>query len=247
MTETDTTANPEDIAQFTALADQWWDAQGPFAPLHKLTPLRLTLVRDRLAAHFARDATRPAPFAGLRVLDVGCGGGLLCEPTTRLGARVTGIDAGAENIAAARDHAERVGLAIDYRATSVQEIAAGEERFDVVLNMEVVEHVADVGTFLTATAACLAPGGMMVTATLNRTAKSYALAIIGAEYVLRWLPRGTHQWSRFLRPAELIDRLAGNGLAIDEAIGVSYSPLTDSWYESRDLAVNYVVVAHRPD
>jgi 2-polyprenyl-6-hydroxyphenyl methylase/3-demethylubiquinone-9 3-methyltransferase len=247
MTETDTTANADDIAQFTALSDQWWDAQGPFAPLHKLSPVRLGIIRDRLATHFDRDTKAASPFAGLSVLDVGCGGGLLCEPMTRLGAKVTGIDAGAENIAAARDHADRVGLDIDYRAISVQEVAANGERFDIILNMEVVEHVADVSGFLAATTACLAPGGMMFTATLNRTAKSFALAIIGAEYVLRWLPRGTHQWSRFLRPAELIDHLGKCGLAIDEAIGVSYSPITDSWFEAKDLAVNYVVVAHRPD
>lgn len=245
LKETDVTADADDVARFTALADQWWDAGGPFAPLHKLSPVRLQIIRDRLAVHFDRDVKGAKPLAGLRVLDVGCGGGLLCEPMTRLGATVTGIDAGAQNIAAARAHAENSGLAIDYRPVSVEDLAAGGERFDAVLNMEVVEHVADVGGFLAATAACLAPGGLMFTATLNRTAKSFALAIVGAEYILRWLPRGTHQWSKFLRPAELIDHLAHSGLTVDEAIGVSYHPLTDSWFESRDLGVNYVAIARK--
>ena len=247
MTKIDATADADEIARFSALADTWWDERGPFVPLHKMTPARLQILRDRISARFDRDVTQVRPLAGLRVLDVGCGGGLLCEPMTRLGAAVTGIDAAEKNIAAARDHAERTGLTIDYRHISVEELAAGEDRFDVVLNMEVVEHVADVAAFLAATTACLAPGGLMFTATLNRTAKSFALAIVGAEYILRWLPRGTHQWRKFLRPAELIDHLARGDLIVDEALGFSFNPLTDTWSESRDLGVNYIVVARQLD
>jgi len=243
---TDPTADPAEVARFAALAEKWWDETGPFAPLHKFNPARLKLLRDRIAGRFDRDITAPASLAGLRLLDIGCGGGLLSEPMARLGAQVTGVDAADQNIAAARLHAKQSGLDIDYRNVPVESLADEGARFDVVLNMEVVEHVADVPAFLTASSACLAPGGLMFTATLNRTAKAYALAIVGAEYVLGWLPRGTHQWSKFLRPAELIGQLSACGLTLEEALGMTYNPITAHWSESRDLGVNYVVVASKP-
>lgn len=244
--DTDQTADAEEVARFAALADTWWDESGPFAPLHRFNPVRLKMIRDRVAARFDRDIRQPKPFQGLRLLDIGCGGGLLSEPMTRVGAEVTGIDAAERNVAAARLHAEQSGLAIDYRNVSVEALAEEGARFDVVLNMEVVEHVADVGAFLGAASACLAPGGLIFNATLNRTAKAYALAIVGAEYVLRWLPRGTHDWSKFLKPAELMAQLTMRGLTIEEALGVTYNPLTGRWSESRDLGVNYVVIASKP-
>lgn len=244
--ETDRTADAEEVARFAALADTWWDETGPFAPLHRFNPVRLKIIRDRVAARFDRDIVQPKPFQGLRLLDIGCGGGLLSEPMARLGAEVTGIDAAERNVAAARLHAEQTGLAIDYRNVSVEALAEQGARFDVVLNMEVVEHVADVGAFLAAASDCVAPGGLMFNATLNRTAKAYALAIVGAEYVLRWLPRGTHDWSKFLKPAELMAQLNMRGMAIEEALGVTYNPLTGRWSESRDLGVNYVVIASKP-
>jgi len=236
----------DEIARFTALAERWWDADGPFAPLHRFNPARIAALRDRIARRFGRDITAPRPFAGLSLLDIGCGGGLLCEPMARLGAAVTGIDAGAANVAAARLHADEMRLAIDYRAATAEALAAAGERFDVVLALEVVEHVADLESFLADAAACVAPGGLIALATLNRTAKAFAFAILGGEYVLRWLPRGTHRWSQFVKPSELIGRLGGSALTVEEAFGLSWNPLTDRWSESRDLSVNYMVVATRP-
>jgi len=235
--------DPAEIAKFAALAEEWWDPDGKFRPLHRLNPVRLRFIRDHLCRRFGRDAKATRPLAGLRVLDIGCGGGLLCEPLARLGAQVTGIDAAERNIAIAALHAEQAGLEIDYRHASAEELAAAGEAFDAVLNMEVVEHVADVGAFLSASAALLAPGGAMVLATLNRTPKSFLLAIVGAEYLLRWLPRGTHDWRRFLRPSELAGHLRTAGLEIAEMTGVTYNPLSDAWRESRDLDVNYMVLA----
>jgi 2-polyprenyl-6-hydroxyphenyl methylase/3-demethylubiquinone-9 3-methyltransferase len=241
--------DPDEVAKFAALAEDWWDPYGKFAPLHRLNPARLSFIRDRIAAHRGRDASAGRPLAGLRVLDIGCGGGLLCEPLTRLGAQVTGIDAAAENVAAAARHATGAGLDIDYRHATAEDLAAedlaaGGAGFDLVLNMEVVEHVADVAAFLQASAALVAPGGAMVLATLNRTPKSFALAIVGAEYVLRWLPRGTHDWRRFLRPSELVSYLRGAGLDTRELTGVTYNPLTGAWrLAPRDLDVNYMVFA----
>ncbi len=242
----DRTADPAEVARFAALAETWWDETGPFAPLHRFNPARLQLIRDRAAEHFGRDIATAKPFDRLSLLDIGCGGGLLSEPMTRLGANVTGIDAADRNIEAARIHAAQTGLAIDYQNIAIEELARQGARFDVVLNMEVVEHVADVPAYLDAATACLAPGGLMFTATLNRTAKAYALAVVGAEYVLRWLPRGTHDWSKFLKPAELIGLLSACGLAVEEAVGMSFNPLTGRWSQSRDLGVNYVVVASKP-
>jgi 2-polyprenyl-6-hydroxyphenyl methylase / 3-demethylubiquinone-9 3-methyltransferase len=241
-----TTIDPAEIARFAAMAESWWDPDGEFRPLHRFNPVRLGFLRDRLIAHFNRDASGLRPFEGLRLLDVGCGGGLLAEPMARLGFAVTGIDATPATIATARLHAEQSRLAIDYRAVPVEDLAQSGERFDAVLAMEIVEHVADLGAFLEATAAVLKPGGILIVATLNRTAKAYLLAVVGAEHVLRWLPRGTHEWSKFVRPSELAAGLRRNGLRAAEMTGVSYNPLRDRWSLGRDLDVNYMVVATKP-
>ena len=233
----------QEVAKFSAMAEAWWDPNGKFRPLHQLNPVRLRFVRDRVCAHLGRDPLSERPLEGLRVLDVGCGGGLLCEPLTRLGARVTGIDAAEKNIRIAALHAGQSGLKIDYRHAAAEDLAAAGESFDVVLNMEVVEHVADVAGFLAACGALVAPGGASVVATLNRTPKSFMLAIVGAEYVLRWLPRGTHDWRRFLRPSELVRHLRPAGLEVTEITGVVYDPIVARWRLSRDLGVNYMLFA----
>jgi len=236
--------DPGEIAKFEAMAEAWWDPAGKFRPLHRLNPVRLAYIRDQACRRFDRDAKSPRPLDGLDLLDIGCGGGLLSEPAARMGARVVGIDASHRNIAIAGLHAERMGLAVDYRCQTAEALAeSGERRFDIILNMEVIEHVADTEGFMAASIALLKPGGIMILATLNRTAKSYALAILGAEYLLRWLPRGTHDWKRFLRPSELthlIERAGGHVLALE---GVVYNPLTDHWNLSRDLGVNYMALA----
>jgi 2-polyprenyl-6-hydroxyphenyl methylase/3-demethylubiquinone-9 3-methyltransferase len=234
-----------EVAKFEAMADAWWDPFGRFAPLHKFNPVRLAFIRDRAAAAFGRDPLGPQPLAGLKLLDIGCGGGLLAEPMARLGARVTGIDASPRNVAVAKSHAEAAGLAIDYRAVTIEDLAAGGERFDVILNMEVVEHVADLDGFVAACAAAMAPGGIMIVATLNRTLKAFALAVLGAEYVLRWLPRGTHDWSKFVRPSELARALRPAGVSVVELTGVAYNPIADAWRLSRDLGCNYMAVCRR--
>ena len=226
------------------MAAQWWDPEGDFKPLHRLNPLRLAYIRGQACRHFNRGTGSLQPLEGLRLLDIGCGGGLLCEPMTRLGARVSGIDAAERNIAVAGLHAGQSGLKIDYRHSTAEELAAAGEQFDLVLNMEVVEHVADVPSFIGASAALLRPGGLMILSTLNRTAKSYLMAIVGAEYVLRWLPRGTHDWRKFLRPSELAAALRGAGLDVTELTGAAYNPLSDSWHlAAGDLDVNYMVTA----
>ncbi|GAB4394236.1 MAG: bifunctional 2-polyprenyl-6-hydroxyphenol methylase/3-demethylubiquinol 3-O-methyltransferase UbiG [Kiloniellaceae bacterium] len=236
----------EEIAKFSAMAETWWDPDGKFRPLHRFNPVRLGFIRDRLCAHFGRDPLKDNPLKGLKLLDVGCGGGLLSEPLARLGAEVTGLDAAEKNIRIAALHAEESGLEIDYRHGSVEALADSGAAFDAVLNMEVVEHVADVGSFLSASAAVVRPGGLMILATLNRTPKAFLLAIVGAEYVLRWLPRGTHDWRRFLKPSELARALRPAGLEVTEMTGVAYNPLTDSWrLAPRDLDVNYMLVAQR--
>jgi 2-polyprenyl-6-hydroxyphenyl methylase/3-demethylubiquinone-9 3-methyltransferase len=237
------TVDPTEIARFAALAEGWWDPAGKFKPLHRLNPVRLGFLRDRLTAHFARDPAALCPFDGLRLLDIGCGGGLVAEPMARLGFAVTGIDAGAETIATARAHAQQSGLAIDYRAMAAETLADSGERFDVVLALEIVEHVADLDAFLAAAATLVRPGGALIVATLNRTVKSYLFAIIGAEYVLGWLPRGTHEWRKFVRPSELAASLRRNRLRIEEIAGVTYNPLGDSWALSTDLDVNYMAFA----
>jgi 2-polyprenyl-6-hydroxyphenyl methylase/3-demethylubiquinone-9 3-methyltransferase len=234
--------DPAEIAKFSRLSEEWWDPRGKMAPLHKINPLRLTYIRDAACRKFERNVKSLNCLSGLRVLDIGCGAGLLCEPFTRLGADVIGIDPSATNIAAAKLHAEKGHLSIDYRCTTVEEIDV-RERFDIVLAMEVVEHVVDVGAFLDRCAQMLKPGGLMVVSTLNRNWKSFALGIVAAEYVLRWLPRGTHQWDKFVTPEELTHHLERNKLGITEQTGVVYSPLADRWGLSSDMDVNYMVVA----
>lgn len=238
------TVDPAEIAKFSKLSETWWDPKGKMAPLHKINPLRLTYIRDAACRKFERNAKSLTCLGGLRMLDIGCGAGLLCEPLTRLGAQVVGVDPSASNIAAAKLHAEKGHLSIDYRCTTIEEMDP-RERFDIVLAMEVVEHVADIGGFLGRCAAVLKPGGMMVVSTLNRNWKSFALAIVGAEYVLRWLPRGTHQWNKFVTPDELTKYLLDNRLVITDQSGVVYSPLADRWSLSSDMDVNYMMVAEQ--
>jgi 2-polyprenyl-6-hydroxyphenyl methylase/3-demethylubiquinone-9 3-methyltransferase len=238
------TVDPVEIAKFSKLSEQWWDPRGKMAPLHKINPLRLSYIRDAACRKFERNIKSLNCLSGLRMLDIGCGAGLLCEPFTRLGAQVIGVDPSASNIAAAKLHAEKGHLSIDYRCTTVEEMDV-RERFDIVLAMEVVEHVSDIGLFLNRCAAMLKPGGMMVVSTLNRNWKSFALAIVGAEYILRWLPRGTHQWDKFVTPDELAKYLLDNRLVITEQSGVVYSPLGDKWSLSSDMDVNYMVVAEQ--
>jgi 2-polyprenyl-6-hydroxyphenyl methylase/3-demethylubiquinone-9 3-methyltransferase len=234
--------NPAEVARFSAIAAEWWDAHGKFAPLHRLNPVRLAFIRDQALARFGSDAKARAPFEGLRLLDIGCGGGLLCEPMARLGFSVTGADASDRNIAVARAHAAGGGLAIDYRAATVESLlAAGEAPFDVILNMEVVEHVTDPGVFLRDCARLLAPGGVMIVATLNRTLKALAQAKIGAEYLLRWLPAGTHDWRKFITPSEMRRHLAGEGYVVEGPFGVAFNPLNGGWSRSDDARVNYLM------
>ncbi len=232
------TASPDEIARFTAMADAWWDPDGDFKPLHRFNPMRLDYIRRQVAAHLGRDAAAPGAFAGLSLLDIGCGGGLLAEPLAGAGFAVTGIDAGEKNIAVARLHAEGRGVAVDYRAARPEDLSG--ESFDVVLIMEILEHVPDVDAFLAAATARLKPGGMIFFATVNRTAKAYALAIVGAEYLLRWLPPGTHDWHKFLRPSELARGLRRHGVAVRDMTGMSFDLFRDEWRLSGDLAVNYM-------
>jgi 2-polyprenyl-6-hydroxyphenyl methylase / 3-demethylubiquinone-9 3-methyltransferase len=239
------TVDPDEVARFARVAAQWWDAQGPMAALHKFNPVRLAYVRDHVAAHFDRDPKRLDSLSGLRILDIGCGGGILSEPLARLGAAVVGIDPVENNVAVARQHAGQSGLAVDYRATTVEALADAGEMFDVVLAMEVVEHVGDVALFIDCAAATVKPGGLLFVATLNRTAKSFALAIVGAEYILRWLPRGTHRWDRFVTPNELEIAIAQAGLQIVDQTGVIYNLLADRWQLATDMDVNYMVVAEQ--
>jgi 2-polyprenyl-6-hydroxyphenyl methylase/3-demethylubiquinone-9 3-methyltransferase len=240
------TVDRAEVERFAALSAQWWDPRGKMAVLHKFNPVRLGYIKAAACRHFGRDERRLDALAGLRVLDIGCGGGLLSEPLARLGAAVVGADPAAANIAAARLHAEAAGVAVDYRATTAEALAEAGERFDVVLAMEVVEHVADLGLFVARCAEMAKPGGLMIVATLNRTLKSFALAIVGAEYVLRWLPRGTHQWDKFVTPNELEAALARHGLTVADETGVVYNPLADHWRLASDLDVNYMVVAEKP-
>ena len=240
-----TTIDPAEVAQFAAIAAEWWDPNGKFKPLHRFNPTRLTFLRERLGAHFGLPESTAKPFTGLRFLDIGCGGGLLSEPMARLGATVVGADAAEENVKTAAVHAEQSGLDIDYRHTSAEALAQAGEQFDVVLNMEVVEHVADLNLFMAACAAMVKPGGVMVTATLNRTMKAFALAIVGAEYVLGWLPRGTHKFQKFVKPSELGAALRPTGLEVKEMAGVSYNPLADQWRIGKDVDVNYMIVSTR--
>jgi 2-polyprenyl-6-hydroxyphenyl methylase/3-demethylubiquinone-9 3-methyltransferase len=243
MTAPSQSIDPVEVAKFSAMAAEWWDPQGKFAPLHKFNPVRLDFIRREAAGRFNRDAKSLKPFEGLSLLDIGCGGGLLSEPMARLGFAVTGADASEKNIGTARAHAAQSGVRVDYRATSAEALVEEGLSFDVVLNMEVVEHVADVGAYLSACARLLKPGGITLVATLNKTFKSLALAKIGAEYVLGWLPRGTHDWDRFISPTELRAKLEQSGLTILKTQGVSFDPLGWDWKLSNDVDVNYMIVA----
>jgi 2-polyprenyl-6-hydroxyphenyl methylase/3-demethylubiquinone-9 3-methyltransferase len=230
------TASADEIARFHAMAEAWWDSQGAFKPLHALNAPRLQALTDHLAAHFGRDAKADRPFAGLTLLDIGCGGGLLCEPLTRLGFAVTGIDAGEKNIRIAKMHADSMGLAIDYRACTPEQL---DGEYDVVLAMEVIEHVTDVDQFLAACADRLKSGGAFFGATLNRNAKSFVMAIVGAEYVLRWLPRGTHDWRKFVRPSEFSAGLRKVGVTVKALEGLGFDMLRDRWKRIKAVDVNY--------
>jgi len=243
---TETTINPAEIAKFTAMAEEWWDPTGKFKPLHKFSPVRLNYIREHLLSHYRRDGSQMRPFEGLTVLDVGCGGGLLCEPLARLGATVAGIDAAERNIKIAALHAEQSGVEVTYLTTTSEDLAAKGEKYDLVLNMEVVEHVDNVPLYMKSCADLVKPGGLMLTATLNRTARAFALAIVGAEYVLGWLPKGTHDWKKFLTPEEIRTLLTRNGLKVTGETGVVFHPLADEWRASRDMGVNYMIMAERP-
>jgi 2-polyprenyl-6-hydroxyphenyl methylase/3-demethylubiquinone-9 3-methyltransferase len=239
---TQSTVDEGEIERFSRIAEEWWDPNGKFAPLHRLNPTRLGYIRDRAAGHWQRDPLSGSPLQGLSLLDIGCGGGLLCEPMARLGAAVTGIDAAQRNIATARLHAEGQGLAIDYRETTAEALAAEGRQFDIVLALEIIEHVADVDLFLRSCGHLTKPGGLVFLSTLNRTAKAWALAIAGAEYLLRWLPRGTHDWKKFLKPSEVVRGLRSGGVETQEIVGVVYSPLSRAWsLNKRDLDVNYML------
>jgi 2-polyprenyl-6-hydroxyphenyl methylase/3-demethylubiquinone-9 3-methyltransferase len=240
-----TTIDAGEVERFSALAAEWWNPNGKFRPLHKFNPIRLAYIRDQVAARFGRDPLAARPFEGLRFLDIGCGGGLLCEPMARLGAEVVGADAAATNIEVARLHAAESGVEIDYRATTAEDLADAGEAFDVILNMEVVEHVADVGLFVAKCGQMVKPDGIMFVASINRTLKALGLAIIGAEYVLRWLPRGTHQFGKLVRPEELEKSLANAAMSIVDRTGVIYHPLADRWQRSKDMDVNYMVLAEK--
>ena len=240
-----TTVDPEEVERFSALAAEWWDPRGKMAPLHKFNPVRIGYVRDQAALRFGRDARKLDSMKGLRMLDIGCGGGLLSEPLARLGASIIGVDASETNIEAAKQHAESSGLVIDYRCATAEALAEAGEQFDVVLAMEVVEHVADVPLFVQSCAAMVKPGGLMIAATLNRTLKSFALAIVGAEYILRWLPVGSHRWDKFVTPNELEIAMELGGLRVTASQGVIYNIVADCWQLSSDTDVNYMLVAEK--
>ncbi|HXZ21464.1 MAG TPA: bifunctional 2-polyprenyl-6-hydroxyphenol methylase/3-demethylubiquinol 3-O-methyltransferase UbiG [Pseudolabrys sp.] len=235
-----------EVERFSRHAADWWNPRGPMAALHKFNPVRLGYIRDQTAACFDRDPRKLDCLKGLRMLDIGCGGGILSEPLAQLGADVIGADPSQDNIAAARAHAEATSITVDYRATTAEELSAAKERFDVVLAMEVVEHVVDVDAFVATCSAMVKPGGLLIAGTLNRTLKSFALAIVGAEYVLRWIPRGTHQWDKFVTPVELETAMENSGLRVIGERGVIYNPFADRWRLSSDMDVNYMLVAQRP-
>ena len=240
-----TTINEDEVSHFSAIAEQWWDPAGKFRPLHKINPTRLAYIRENLLEHFSIDGTKPKPFAGLNIVDIGCGGGLLCEPMARLGAKITGIDASSRNIEIAKSHAKISNLKINYQTNTAEDLAAKNKQFDVVLNMEVVEHVNNVPLYLKSCAKLVKPNGLMFVSTINRTAKAFALAILGAEYVLNWLPKGTHSYDKFLTPQEISIMLERENMTIIDKKGVSYSPLKDQWRQSRDMDVNYMLIAKK--
>jgi 2-polyprenyl-6-hydroxyphenyl methylase/3-demethylubiquinone-9 3-methyltransferase len=244
-TEARSTVDAGEVERFSRLAADWWNPRGPMAALHKFNPLRLAYIRDQAVARFDRDPKRLDSLKGLRILDIGCGGGILSEPLARIGAEVVGADPAANNIEVAKLHAAKSGVTVDYRCTTAEALADAGERFDIVLAMEVVEHVADLGLFIRRCAEMVKPGGMLVVATINRTLKSFALAIVGAEYVLRWVPRGTHQWDKFVTPNELEVALERSGLRVTDQRGVIYNLLADKWQHSTDTDVNYIVTAEK--
>lgn len=247
MQPAESTVDAAEVAKFEAMAAEWWDPNGKFKPLHMLNPCRLDYITQQIAAEFGRDLTTPEPFKGLRLLDIGCGGGLLSEPMARLGATVVGADAAERNIPVARVHAEQSGLDIDYRHTTAEALAAAGEQFDVVLNMEVVEHVADPLAYLTACRQLLRPGGLHLCSTINRNPKSFAMAIVGAEIIMRWLPKGTHDWKKFITPDELFDLLRQSGVDPVDRKGFVFNPIAWTWSISdRDLSVNYVTASVKP-
>lgn len=241
-----TSVDPGEVARFAALKDEWWNLHGKMAPLHKFNPVRLAFIRDQACAQFSRDPKRLDCLSGLKILDIGCGGGIVSEPLAKLGGNVTGIDPAEENIAVAKSHAEKSGLEIDYRASTVEAVAGKKELFDIVIASEVVEHVADLDLFIRCTADTVKPGGLLVVTTINRTMKSFALAIVGAEYVLRWLPVGTHHWDKFVTPEELDAAIKPTGLEVVEESGIMYDLLHDRWIASSDMDVNYMIAAERP-
>jgi 2-polyprenyl-6-hydroxyphenyl methylase/3-demethylubiquinone-9 3-methyltransferase len=249
MTSAASTLDRDEVAQFDRIATAWWDETGDFAPLHRLNPVRIAYIRHTIEAHFGHTASAAGgPLGGLTLLDVGCGGGLICEPMARLGAQMTGLDAGEANIAAATEHASAQGLAIAYTASTAEALASSGAQFDVVLALEIIEHVADTDLFYDALAALVKPGGLLILSTLNRTAKSYALAIIGAEYVLRWVPRGTHDWNKFIRPSEMAEALGRRRLAAEAPMGLVYHPISGKFsLNSQDLGVNYLLAAKKPE
>lgn len=247
MQPAETTVDPSEVAKFEAMASEWWDPNGKFKPLHLMNPCRLDYITSQIAEEFDRDLETSNPFKGLRILDIGCGGGLLSEPMARLGAEVVGADAAEGNLPVARIHAEQSGLKIDYRHTTAEALAEAGEQFDVVLNMEVVEHVADPLAYLTACRALLKPEGLHICSTINRNAKSFAMAIVGAEYVMRWLPKGTHEWKKFITPDELFSLLEQAGLSPVDRKGFVFNPISWRWSISdRDLSVNYVTASRKP-
>ena len=248
MSKSASTQNTQDeaeIAKFSSIADDWWNPTGKFKPLHKLFPVRLSYIKELSCKHFAKDKNSTSAFQGLNIVDVGCGGGLLTEPMKRLGARVVGIDPSESNIQAAKSHAEKMNLSIDYRAGTAEKLVKNKEKFDIVLNMEVVEHVADVPLFMTQCANLVKPGGLMFVSTINRTLKAYLLAIVGAEQILRWLPKGTHTYEKFLKPKELETLMADEGLNLIDKCGVVFNPLYGRWGKSHDMDVNYMLCVSR--
>ncbi len=238
--------DPAEMESFARMAENWWDPNGPFKPLHIMNGARLDFIKETLCEHFERDPKTECPLEGLRILDIGCGGGLLCEPMTRLGAKITGVDALEKNLKTAQTHAEKVGLEIDYRHGTIEQLVQSKETpFDAVLNMEVIEHVANPPGFMNDCGAMVREGGLMICSTINRSFKAFAFAIVGAEYVLRWLPKGTHQYDKLVKPSELSQWLRAAGLTPQPPIGMSLNPVTSVWKFSNDLSINYVMVAHR--
>ncbi len=237
--------NQEEVEKFSRMAEDWWNPHGKFKPLHKFNPVRLKYIRDKLIEHFQIKTDDNKPLTGIKILDIGCGGGLLSVPLTRLGAQVTGIDASEKNIKVAQIHAEKEGLNVEYINTSAEDLAATGRQFDVVLNMEVIEHVADVSSFMAASSQLLKPNGLMLVATLNRTAKSYLFAIVGAEHVLRWLPKGTHDWNKFLKPHEIAEQFEKNNIKHLESKGVRYNPIRDEFSLGEDLSINFMMLGKK--